>query len=75
MRKPKHRSHVMHEIQPKLARLSTRGRQTILEKSGHGIPQEAPETVVDAVTEVVDTIRHDTHVAPLPTARPIGNNH
>jgi pimeloyl-ACP methyl ester carboxylesterase len=54
----------MHEIQPKLARLSTRGRQTIVEKSGHGIPQEAPETVVNAVTEVVDTIRRDTHSAP-----------
>jgi pimeloyl-ACP methyl ester carboxylesterase len=54
----------MHEIQPKLARLSTRGRQTIVENSGHGIPKEAPETVVNAVTEVVDTIRHDTYSAP-----------
>ena len=55
----------MHEIQPTLAQLSTRGRQTIVEKSGHGIPQEAPETIVNAVTEVVNTIRHDTHAAPI----------
>lgn len=43
----------MHEIQPKLARLSTRGRQIIVEKSGHRIDQEAPETVIDAVREVL----------------------
>lgn len=43
----------MHEIQPQLARLSTRGRQVIVEKSGHRIPDEAPEVILDAVREVV----------------------
>jgi pimeloyl-ACP methyl ester carboxylesterase len=57
----------MHEIQPKLARLSTRGRQGIVEKSGHGIPQEAPEAVIGAVTEVVDAVRHDTQTLPTPS--------
>jgi hypothetical protein len=47
----------MHEIQPKLARLSTRGRQIILPNSGHGIPEEAPDAVVAAVAQVVDSIR------------------
>jgi pimeloyl-ACP methyl ester carboxylesterase len=47
----------MHEIQPKLARLSTRGRQIIVERSGHGIPEEAPEAVIDAVRQVVSDVR------------------
>lgn len=47
----------MNEIQPKLARLSTRGRQIIVEKSGHDIPDEAPETVIAAVRAILDDIR------------------
>lgn len=43
----------MHEMQPQLARLSTRGRQVIVESSGHGIPEEAPDAVIEAVREVV----------------------
>ncbi len=43
----------MHELQPQLARLSTRGRQVIVEKSGHDMPDEAPEIILDAVREVV----------------------
>jgi pimeloyl-ACP methyl ester carboxylesterase len=41
------------ELQPELARLSTRGRRTIVEGSGHLIPIEKPQAVVDAVQEVV----------------------
>ena len=47
----------IHEIQPKLTRLSTRGRQIVVRNSGHGIPQEAPEAVIDAVREVVGAVR------------------
>jgi pimeloyl-ACP methyl ester carboxylesterase len=47
----------MHEIQPKLARLSTRGRQIIVEKSGHRIPDEAPEVIIAAVRDVLADIR------------------
>jgi pimeloyl-ACP methyl ester carboxylesterase len=43
----------MHEIQPKIARLSTRGKQIIVENSGHEIPDEAPEAVVSAVLQVL----------------------
>jgi pimeloyl-ACP methyl ester carboxylesterase len=43
----------MHEIQPKLARLSTRGRQVIVAQSGHDIPDEAPESVIAAVRDVL----------------------
>lgn len=48
-----------HEIQPKLARLSTRGRQVIVAQSGHDIPDEAPDAVVAAVREVLADVRGD----------------
>jgi hypothetical protein len=38
-----------HELQAELTRLSTRGRQIIVENSGHRIPDEAPAAVVDAI--------------------------
>lgn len=47
----------IHELQPKLVRLSARGRQIIVEKSDHNIPGEAPEAVIDAVRQVVMEIR------------------
>ncbi|MFL6210575.1 MAG: alpha/beta hydrolase [Pyrinomonadaceae bacterium] len=43
----------MHELQPQLARLSTRGRQVIVGESGHQIPEETPSVIVEAVREVV----------------------
>ncbi len=54
----------MHEIQPKLARLSTRGRQIVLEQSGHEIPRGAPDAVIAAAREVVVDIR----TQPAPTS-------
>jgi pimeloyl-ACP methyl ester carboxylesterase len=47
----------IHEIQPKLTHLSTRGRQIIVTTSGHGIPEEAPGAVIDAVRNVVGAVR------------------
>lgn len=49
----------IHEIQPKLARLSSRGRQIVVTNSGHGIPVEAPNAVIDAVRDVVGAVRLD----------------
>ena len=46
-----------HEIQPKLARLSTHGRQMIVETSGHRIHEEAPSVVVNAIREVLADVR------------------
>jgi pimeloyl-ACP methyl ester carboxylesterase len=48
---------VEHEIQPKLARLSTRDRQVIVTESGHRIHEEAPQAVIAAVREVVAEVR------------------
>ncbi len=56
-----------HEIQPKLARLSTHGRQVIVQSSGHRIHEEAPEVVVAAVREVLADVRN-LHHASLPRA-------
>ncbi|MEO5816803.1 MAG: alpha/beta hydrolase [Gemmatimonadaceae bacterium] len=57
----------MHEIQPKLARLSTRGRQVIVEKSGHRIPDEAPEFVIAAVHQLLEETRAPQHIAVTAT--------
>lgn len=46
-----------YEMQAQLVHLSTRGRQVIVANSGHGIPDEAPDSVIDAVREIVMTIR------------------
>jgi pimeloyl-ACP methyl ester carboxylesterase len=42
-----------NELQAGLTRLSTRGSQIIVQNSGHGIPDEAPAAVVDAIRTVV----------------------
>lgn len=45
------------DLQRRLAERSRRGRQIVVPNSGHGIPVEAPEAVIDAVREIVMTIR------------------
>jgi pimeloyl-ACP methyl ester carboxylesterase len=47
----------VHQLQADLARLSTRGKQVIVENSGHGIVFQAPDAVVSAAQEVVTRIR------------------
>ena len=42
----------MNGIQAELVRLSTRGKQVVLENSGHAIPFDAPDSVVDAIRAV-----------------------
>jgi pimeloyl-ACP methyl ester carboxylesterase len=42
----------IHELQPDLVRLSTRGKQIVVD-SGHYIPLQQPEAVVQAVREVI----------------------
>jgi pimeloyl-ACP methyl ester carboxylesterase len=41
------------ELQPRLAHLSSRGRQIVLLNSHHLIPFEQPQAIVDAVKEVI----------------------
>jgi pimeloyl-ACP methyl ester carboxylesterase len=47
----------MHQLQPDLARLSSRGRQTIVEKAGHMIHFDQPDAVVNAIREVIADLR------------------
>jgi pimeloyl-ACP methyl ester carboxylesterase len=48
---------LIHEIQPKLAKLSTRGRLIVIEESGHRVGDQTPQFVVAAVREVVRQVR------------------
>src|SRR5271157_4622287 len=48
----------VHQLQPELARLSTNGKQIVVENSDHGIPEQAPEAVVGAVHEIVTDVRN-----------------
>jgi hypothetical protein len=41
----------VHQLQPELARLSTHGRQIVIDSS-HEMPTEHPEVVVSAIHEV-----------------------
>lgn len=52
-----------HEIQPKLARLSTRGEQIIIENSGHRIHEEAPDAVIGAVRQILTVARRAERAA------------
>jgi pimeloyl-ACP methyl ester carboxylesterase len=47
----------VNQLQAELARLSSNGRQIIVQNSDHGIPDEAPAAVVNAVRDVVTEVR------------------
>jgi pimeloyl-ACP methyl ester carboxylesterase len=47
-------------LQRRLAERSRRGRQVLVPESGHAIPEEAPAAVVEAVRDVVTTVRGTT---------------
>jgi hypothetical protein len=47
----------VNQLQSDLARLSTNGKQIVVANSDHGIPEEAPDSVVTAVHEVVLKVR------------------
>ena len=47
----------VHQLQPALAHLSTQGRQIILTNSDHGIPDQAPDAIIDAVRTIVFDVR------------------
>lgn len=48
----------VNQLQPELARLSTNGKQIVVENSDHGILEQAPEAVVAAVHDVVMKVRN-----------------
>ncbi len=45
----------IHDLQPQLARLSTRGKQVIVSNSDHMIPMEQPQAVIGAIREVLQS--------------------
>ena len=42
-------------LQPRLAKLSTRGKQITMSDVGHNIPTQCPEAIVDAVRQIYAT--------------------
>lgn len=60
----------VHELQAQLARLSTHGRQVIVQNSGHDIPEEAPSEVVAAIVEVVEACRDLQNSSPGQRIKP-----
>lgn len=49
------------DLQRRFAERSRRGRQVLVANSGHGIPVEAPDAVIDAVREIVTTVRNNRY--------------
>ena len=45
------------ELQRDLVRRSPRGKQVMAEKSGHGIHQDQPELVIDAIRQVIKEVK------------------
>ena len=45
------------DLQRRLAERSRRGRHVLVPDSGHGMPVEAPQAIVTAVREIVQTVR------------------
>jgi hypothetical protein len=68
------------ELHAELARRSTKGRRRIVENSSHRIPLEAPESIIEAICEIVGEVRQIgigaavTH-RPLPHHRAYGSVH
>jgi hypothetical protein len=44
----------------RVARMSTRGRHVLAAESGHWVPLDAPEVVVDAIVRLLGEIRTTT---------------
>jgi pimeloyl-ACP methyl ester carboxylesterase len=60
----------VEELQPSLARLSTRGTLRALPDSGHSIQLERPDAVVDAIGEVVARVRSGAPSQPTSASAP-----
>lgn len=52
------------ELETELANRSTEGRLVMVENSGHHIQYDRPDTVVNAVREVLEAVRHKTNGVP-----------
>jgi len=50
---------VWNELQSELAALSSRSKHVIATESGHAIHSDQPELLIDAVNELIRTVRDD----------------
>jgi len=58
----------VHQLQASMARLSTRGRQVIVD-AGHGM-EESPDSIITAVRQVVDEVRANNNMADVRAEAP-----
>jgi pimeloyl-ACP methyl ester carboxylesterase len=54
---------LIKKLETELANRSTKGKLIMVEQSGHHIQHDQPETVIDAVREVVEAVRRKTMVS------------
>jgi pimeloyl-ACP methyl ester carboxylesterase len=54
----------INELQVRLARLSTRGKQIVVPDSTHMIPLERPDAVISAVREVCEAVKRPASTKP-----------
>jgi pimeloyl-ACP methyl ester carboxylesterase len=47
----------VHQLQPRLAALSTRGKQVIVEESSHGIAGDMPSAALEAIRQILSETR------------------
>src|SRR5829696_3033272 len=59
---------IWHELHTEIAQMVPNGRHVIAEASGHDIPQEQPELVVEAIQAVLTAAR-DARTWETPAAR------
>lgn len=56
-----HRRIWRQELQPELARLSSRGKQIMVANTDHMIPLEQPEAVIAALRDLIEELRKGSH--------------
>ncbi len=47
----------VHQLQPRLAALSTRGKQVVVEESSHGIAGDMPSAALEAIRQILSETR------------------
>ena len=58
------------ELHAEIARMAPNGRHIVAEESGHDIPQEQPELLVEAIQTIVNAAR-DARTSATPAASPV----
>ncbi len=47
----------VEDLQPRLAALSTRSKWVVLADSGHDVPADRPDAIIEAIRELTEMVR------------------